>query len=90
MQCAAKEEPYMLLTVLEDNYKSKAQLKDKLKQKGSLIDLYDIHDGKMIYNLLQCSQWNRKHHPFLLCKYKRGDVVKNYSTHKCNIMTDED
>jgi len=90
MQCAAKEEPYMLLTVLEDHYKSKAQLKDKLKQKGSLINSYDIHDGKMIYNLLQCSQWNRKHHPFLLCKYKRGDVVKNYSTHKCNIMTDED
>ena len=33
------------------------------------VSVYGIHDGKMIYSLLQHSQWNRKHHLFLLCKH---------------------
>ena len=90
MQCAAKEEPYVLLIVLEDYYKLKNELKKELKNKGIFHDSYDMHDRKMIYNLVQCSKWNRKHHPFLLCKCKRGDAVKNYSTYKCNAITDEE
>ena len=34
---------------------------------------YDMHDVKMVYMFLtQHSQWNRKHHPFLFCKCRKG------------------
>ena len=46
------------------------------------ISFYDMHDGKMLYLLTQHSAWNRKHHPFLLCKCKRGDGVRN-PYHEC-------
>ena len=80
----------MILTVLQDHYKFKAQLQQELKEKGLFVDSCEVHEGKMICNLVQCSKWNRKHHPFLLCKCKRGDAVKNFSTYKCDMITDED
>ena len=42
----------------------------------------------MICNLIQHSKWNRKHHPFLLCKYEQGDVVKDVINYKCNLISD--
>ena len=41
-------------------------------------------------NIMQHSKWNRKHHPFILCKCKRGDAVKNLENHTCQIIIDED
>ena len=51
------------------------------------MNLYDLHDGKMLYCLTQHSLWNRKYHPFLLCKCKRGEGVKD-SNHQCQMLTD--
>jgi len=51
--------------------------------------VYDVHDGKMIYNLLQHSLWNGKNHPFLLCKCKRNDGLDN-PNHKCSMFSNED
>ena len=90
MQVAAKEEPSMLLSVLKNHYESRIKLKEKLKNDGINLCLFDVHDGKMICNIMQHSKWNRKHHPFILCKYKRGDAVKNLENHTCQIITDED
>jgi len=41
------------------------------------IDCYEMHDGKMIYQLTQYSLYSQKHHPILLCKCKRGEGVQD-------------
>jgi len=40
------------------------------------IICYDFHDGKMIYQLLQCSLCNQKHHPYIVCKCRRNAGIK--------------
>ena len=50
---------------------------------------YDIHDGKMLYLLTQHSQWSRKFHPFLLCKCKRGEGVRN-TAHNCQLLSHQE
>ena len=57
-----------------------------LKKSGTNICMFDIHDGKMLYMLTGHSQWNRKHHPFLLCSCSRGEGVKN-SDHICRMIS---
>ena len=54
----------------------------------SKVCCYECHDGKMLYNLTQHSQWNRKHHPFLLCKCNREDGLEN-SDHVCDMWTND-
>ena len=54
---------------------------------NSKVWVYDTHDAKMLYLLLQHSLWNRKHHPFLLCKCKRGDGLTS-SDHSCELWDD--
>ena len=78
MQISVKEEPYMLLTILEDYYMQCYKCNNQLFKGGTVIDHYDIHDGKILYNLVQHSLWSRKYHPFVLCKCKRGQAVVNY------------
>jgi hypothetical protein len=90
MQVAAKEEPCMLLSVLKQHYESKIMFKEELSKQGTNLTLYDVHDAKMLYNLTQHSQWNRKYHPFVLCKCKRGKAAVNARTHKCQIISDAD
>ena len=87
-QVAAKEEACMLLSVLKPHYKSKRMLKEELLKQGTNLILYDVHDAKILCNLTQYSQWNRKHHPFVLCKCKRGKAAANFQTHKCEIISD--
>ena len=55
MQILAKEEPCMLLTILEDYYAQRYECNNQLFEGGRVIDHYDIHDGKMLYNLVQHS-----------------------------------
>ena len=43
----------------------------------------------MLYLLTQHSQWNRRHHPYLLCTCHRGDGVKDES-HKCMWLSNEE
>ena len=57
--------------------------------RGRNITIYEVHDCKMLYNLLQCSMWNRKNHPFALCDCVLGDGVI-YPDHVCRFITDED
>ena len=51
---------------------------------NSKVFCYECHDGKMLYNMTQHSQWNRKNHPFLLCKCRREDGLSN-SSHECEM-----
>ena len=46
-------------------------------QPNQKIFLYDLHDGKMLYMLTQHSLYNRKCHPYLLCKCGPGDAVRD-------------
>ena len=57
--------------------------------KDAKVHFYDMHDGKMLYVLTQHSLWNRKYHPFLLCKCTQGERVLN-PHHKCKIFTNEE
>ena len=45
-----------------------------------------MYGGKMGYALTHHSLWTRKHTPFLLCKCKRGDVVRK-ADHVCKLIT---
>ena len=56
---------------------------------GENITIYEVHDYKILYNLLQCSMWNWKNYPFALCKCLKGDSVAN-PNHICTLITDED
>ena len=58
----------------------------------SKVWMYDVHDGKMLYSLLQHSMWNRKHHPFLLCKCHRtaGLDVSTGDTHQCQMIDNDE
>ena len=56
---------------------------------GCNISFYDLHDGKMLYMLTQHSLWNCTHHPFLLCKCKRGEGAVN-SNHQCELLSHDD
>ena len=44
---------------------------------------------KMIYILTQHSAYIRKHHPFVLCKYQRGDALKSGEHEFTRILKDE-
>ena len=88
-----------LMPVLEPIYeRKKAVLNNNLRiepdckfiNKNSKITLYDLHDGKMLYLLTQHSLYNRKFHPFLLCKCQRGEGVINNMNHECKIISHEE
>ena len=55
---------------------------------NSKLWCYDVHDGKMHYELTQHSKWNRKYCPNLLCYCQKGDGLK--SNHTCELMTRDD
>ena len=90
MQAASKEEPCMLLSVLDEHYKSRKELQESVKNSGINLHCFEVHDAKMIYNLTQHSLWNRRFHPFLLCKCKRGEAVKDPINHKCQLISDKE
>ena len=52
--------------------------------------IYNFYDRKMVYNLLQHSTWNHKHHPFLLCNCfkKSGLYAKVCDTHQHTMIND--
>lgn len=52
------------------------------------VEFGHMHDGKMICSILQCSQWNWKHHPHCLCSCKQGQGVRqNHKDHQCKMLT---
>ena len=42
---------------------------------GKRINVHDVHDGKMIYNLTDHSKWNLKYLPYILCTCHRSNGV---------------
>jgi hypothetical protein len=62
-----KEEFVMLRDSLTQYFQQHQRLLlEQTTTSKSCLFCYDCHDGKMIYQLLQHTQWNRKHHPFKL------------------------
>ena len=92
MQLVAQEEYSILERSLVDYFEKRKELSQgsiHLKDlPNSKIWCYDVHDGKMLYSLLQYSMWNRKHSPFIMCKYKRREGLNNDS-HECTMFDDE-
>ena len=88
-----------LMPVLEPVYERKKDIQNnnliiepdcKFMNANAKITLYDLHDGKMLYLLMQHSLFSRKFHPFLLCKCKRGEGVIDNIDHECKIISHED
>ena len=93
-QMIAKEELSTMIPALQSFLLSRKRYVSSSfplkKHPRSKLWCYDLHDVKMLYLLTQHSQWNRKHHPFLLCSCKRNIGVLNNETHVCNFITDEE
>ena len=69
----AKETWPNVKQLVENHYSERQNaIKDTNEKYGCNLQCYDIHDGKMLYLLTQHSAWNRRHHPFILCKCKKG------------------
>jgi len=90
MQILGKEELAVMKPCLMEYFNDRRELFER-RSKPSLLPnqnvcLYDMHDGKLLYLLSQHSMWNRKNHPFLLCKCKRNS---NFS-HDCSMWKDEE
>ena len=84
-QILAKESPQNVMPAFREYYSSVRKLVDS---NGDVL-VYDCHDGKMLYILTQHSLWNRTGHPFILCKCRRGDCVKD-PDHPCQIIDDQE
>ena len=81
----------MLLSLLKSHYEERKVLLQEIGKKQNMkLILFDVHDAKMIYNIMQYSLWNRKYHPFLLCKCLKGESVVNLENHTCVLITDEE
>ena len=52
-------------------------------------NFYNTHNAKEGYALTHHALWNRKHTPFLLCKWKREEVVRN-ADHVYKLFTHEE
>lgn len=76
-QIIAAETASNIFPVVENVFQNKKEIFDTLNNNDNDIKFsyYEVHDGRMIYMLTQHSLFNRKHHPFVLCKCKTGDGV---------------
>ena len=55
----------------------------------TIVTLYDLHDAKMLYILTQNSLYNRKNHPYILCKCKKNEAsLDRHGMHECVIISD--
>ena len=72
-----------IFSTLREMYKTEHGLANQGNSKKRKV--YDMHDGKMDYTLIQHALWNIKHTQFLLCKCKMGDTVRN-SNHVCKLI----
>ena len=94
LQVCGDEKQDLCCTVFEEVLKSinKFKSEDLLEKYQHLnFGIKHMNDGKMIYALIQCSDYNRKHHPFIACKYHytaKGEcqrmMHKEYGILYCN------
>ena len=87
MQELCEEKPENLFPVLREVYEEKYNL--TMKSAFDDIYFYDMHDRKMLYILTQHSLYSRCHHPYILCKCKRGKAVRD-PDHVCTLITHEE
>jgi len=87
MQISGKEKCANIFPVIQQVYKEKKLLRADTMNDN--IDCYEMHDGKMIYQLTQHSLYSWKYHTILLCKCKRGEDVQDID-HSCTIIEDSD
>ena len=86
-QMNGKESSERVLKSVRPHYSSKRKFMET-NGNSTKFASYDMHDGKMLYLLTQHGLWNRKHHPFLLCKCGRGEGVQK-ENHVCTIIKNE-
>jgi hypothetical protein len=72
-QINGKESPCVLKHLMKNGFEEWHLIQEKNKIK---IPFYDLGDGKNVYMMTGHSQWNSTHHPFVSCKCKRGEGVK--------------
>ena len=94
LQVVGKEDPSLVKECLHSNYFiDRTNIVENGLQnpslKNSSVFCLHVDDVKMLYVMTQHSLWNRKHHPFLLCKCKRGETTNN-EEHVCTPVTDEE
>ena len=91
MQVMAKEELGVLKACMPAYLLERRELVEGRKKSSLLpnskVWTYDVHDGKLLYLLTQHSLWNRKFHPFLMCKCRRGSGTMDES-HECTMWDD--
>ena len=75
---------------INNHYEQRLIFKKKMLANSIDLNLFDVHDAKIICNLTQHSKWNRTHHLFLLCYCKPDDAVKKAASHKYKMITDEE
>ena len=70
---------------------SRLNFKRENEAKGtrSNYNYYSMHECKMLYLLTQHLLWNRKNYPFLLCKCKCGQGIRD-PNHVCRMRSHED
>ena len=89
MQVMGKEDLKILTPCLSQYLLERRELIDervKLKSvPNSKVWVYDVHDGKLLYLLTQHSRWNRRHHPYIMCNFKRGQALLDDTNHVCNM-----
>ena len=92
-QLVGEEKAMNLFPALMDMYACKHEMRRNngvvLSIPNKRVVFYDLHDGKMLYILTQHSLFNRKHHPFLLCKCQRGAGVAN-ANHICEPISHDE
>jgi hypothetical protein len=84
-QVRGEEKCSVIFPVLDNIFKEKTDLMKRYPH----VSIYEMHDGKMLYILTQHCLFNCKHHPFLLCKCKRGEGITN-PDHECVWLTHEE
>jgi len=87
MQVSGKEKRANIFHVIQQVYNEKKLL--RADTMNANIYFYEMHAGKIIYQLTQHSLYNQKHHPMLLCKGKRGECVQDLD-YSCTIIEDSD
>ena len=83
-QLNSKELLAHLKFVLKDRFHLWVSIQEKSEFDIMFIDM---HDAKFTYCMLQCSAWNRKHHPYCRCSCRRGGG--GVAGHVCEMFTAE-
>ena len=91
MQLVGKEDLRVLQPSMQQYLTDRKEIFEGRIKPTSLLNskvwIYNAHDRKYLYSIMQYSIWNRKNHPFLMCKCTRGNSkVKGF--YECSMWDD--